>query len=263
MNLREKFAIRQQEFTALVSSVSLWTLNSEPLENRLNYFAHALPHLADPWFVAGTAVPDWLGAVARRTRPRPEKLLPETITNAFPHAPARQQVQAILAGIEQHHRDDDWFHRTAAFQEVQAQLTLDFRQAFGAQDGFRGGFLAHLSLELLLDASLMERYPGKIDQYYESLKLVDAEVVELAVNLASKHPTTVFDWFIPAFLEERFLPDYLDDTLLSWRLRQVWKRIGLDHMPEQLEQAIPAARKLVRHRTDELLPKHLYAWPIR
>ena len=33
---------------------------------RMNYFAHALPFLDRPYFVAGTAVPDWLTVADRR-----------------------------------------------------------------------------------------------------------------------------------------------------------------------------------------------------
>jgi hypothetical protein len=187
----------------------------------------------------------------------------ENVVEAFPDPVRRSQAMSVLAGIERHHHDDLWFHRTAAFQETLARLTLDFRMAFGAQDGFRGGFLAHIATELLLDASLMARYPGAIDRYYETMRSVEPSVVEQAVNLASTHPTTALDWFIPAFLEERFLPDYIDDALLGWRLRQVWKRVGLDEMPHNLEAALGPARTLVERRTDELLPEELYPWPRR
>ena len=36
----------------------------------MNYFAHALPFLDQPYFVAGTAVPDWLSVVDRQVRVR-------------------------------------------------------------------------------------------------------------------------------------------------------------------------------------------------
>jgi hypothetical protein len=42
----------------------------------MNYFTHALPHLRDPVFIAGTALPDWLSVVNRKVRLRPKALQP-------------------------------------------------------------------------------------------------------------------------------------------------------------------------------------------
>ena len=36
----------------------------------MNYFAHALPFLDRPYFLAGTAVPDWLTVADRKVRLR-------------------------------------------------------------------------------------------------------------------------------------------------------------------------------------------------
>jgi hypothetical protein len=44
----------------------------------MNYLAHALPFLDDPYFVAGTAVPDWLMVADRRVRMRPRYVEPWT-----------------------------------------------------------------------------------------------------------------------------------------------------------------------------------------
>ena len=36
----------------------------------MNYFAHGYAFLDDPYFLAGTAVPDWLSVIDRRMRAR-------------------------------------------------------------------------------------------------------------------------------------------------------------------------------------------------
>ena len=42
----------------------------------MNYFTHALNHLDRPYFMAGTASPDWLSVADRKVRLRPRQLDP-------------------------------------------------------------------------------------------------------------------------------------------------------------------------------------------
>ena len=42
----------------------------------MNYFAHGYRFLDNPYFVAGTAVPDWLNVVNRKARVRSKHALP-------------------------------------------------------------------------------------------------------------------------------------------------------------------------------------------
>ena len=46
----------------------------QPSDTPLNYLAHAHLHLDRPWFVAGTALPDWLSASDRPTRIHRDRL---------------------------------------------------------------------------------------------------------------------------------------------------------------------------------------------
>ena len=43
----------------------------------VNYLAHALTVLHDPWLVAGTSLPDWLRVVDRRARERDRQRGPQ------------------------------------------------------------------------------------------------------------------------------------------------------------------------------------------
>ena len=93
----------------------------------MNYLAHAAEFLDDPYFVAGTALPDWLGVVDRRVRVRSRQ--------AEPHAlDADQRVAALARGIVQHHADDDWFHRSDAFTQLHGRLTVLVRERLSAGD---------------------------------------------------------------------------------------------------------------------------------
>jgi hypothetical protein len=216
----------------------------------VNYFAHALPFLdGDPYFLAGTAVPDWMAVADRPVRVRGKLAEPVASSHADP------RVAAVARGVIQHLDDDHWFHATRGFAEVTSELTRLFREALGPEHPMNCGFLGHIVTELLLDWSLMERHPGRLADYYRRLREVDPFVVQSAVNQMSRGTTERLAALIPLFLEERFLEDYHDDARLLWRLNMVMRRVNLAELPQSLAAVLASARELVAQRTCDLLPQ--------
>jgi hypothetical protein len=213
----------------------------------VNYFAHAIDLLDDPYAVAGAAVPDWLGMTQPRIRCRARHARPW-----INHHDAT--VAAIARGVVRHHADDDWFHQTAAFGDLSTALAREVRRVTGDADGMRPGFLGHILVELLLDATLLEERPAALERYYDALASIDALVVANAVSELSAVDASQLASIIERFVELRFLFDYADDRLLVMRLNQVMRRVGLPQLPERLAEMLPAARTLVAARRDELLP---------
>ncbi len=146
----------------------------------MNYFAHALPFLDRPYFVAGTAVPDWLAVVDRQVRVRGKQ------AEAFRHD-ARPWVAEVAGGVLRHLGDDARFHRTRAFAETSLALSVCVRDHFGGDATLRPAFLGHVLVEVLLDATLIAECPDRLDAYYQALDQVDAERVAAAVNLMAGH----------------------------------------------------------------------------
>lgn len=217
----------------------------------MNYFAHALPHLDRPYFVAGTAVPDWLSVADRQVRLRPRQVEP-WLDN-------QDHLQAeIAAGVRQHLHDDGWFHATRSFTEVTTRLTHLFRHRLGADDQYHCGFLGHVGMELLLDAVLMERYPEKFEQYYAILTSVDSAAIQAAVNRMARLPTQRLQMFIDLFRQHQFLRDYADDVRLLERLNQVLQRVKLSPLPSFAHELLAESRQIVRLHVDELLPAEHY-----
>lgn len=212
----------------------------------MNYFAHACHYLDDPYFVAGTAVPDWLSVVNRRVRARPKL--------AAPHVDDEDpRVASIAKGIVQHHHDDNWFHQTRAFAELNLYFTKEIRDRLPHDDGFRPSFLGHILVEMLLDATLIEDNPAALDRYYAVVDTLDPYVVNRAVNRMATQETGMLAFFIPRFSAERFLYDYAEDGKLLVRLNNVMRRVRLPALPETLAEFFPEARRLVRQRSAELL----------
>lgn len=212
----------------------------------MNYFAHALHFLDRPYFMAGTAVPDWLTVADRKVRLRSKH------AEAF-RADPDPCVAAVAEGILQHLRDDARFHAMQAFAETSLELTVRVRDALGGETAMRPAFLGHLLVEMLLDAVLVADEPGRLAEYCQVLDEVDAQRVETAVNRMAPRPTERLAIFIDLFRRERILWDYLEDGKLMVRLNQIMRRVKLAPLPADFAAILPAARELVANRKSLLL----------
>jgi hypothetical protein len=217
----------------------------------MNYFAHGIRFLDRPWFLAGTALPDWLSVIDRRVRLRHK--------HVAQRADGSGSIDAELAaGARQHFEDDHWFHKTRAFAEATAHLARLFRDFLGPGDNFRCGFLGHIACELLLDSVLIERHPGLIDRYYATFAQLDAARLSEAVGALAGQPVDVAHW-LPLFCREQFLRDYADSVRLAYRLNQVLRRVKLDPLPAGIDEPLSAGRSIVRSYADGLLPASHFA----
>lgn len=212
----------------------------------MNYFAHALPFLDDPYYAVGTAVPDMLMVVDRRARLRAKRVAPLLRAD-------EGRTVSVAGGLLQHFRDDARFHETRAFAETSLALTVLVRDALEAESGFRPSFLGHLLVEVLLDASLIAEHPAELEQYFQRMASVDPRAVEAVVNRALPRPTDRLAPMIAGFSDERFLSDYLEDAKLMVRLGQIMRRVKLPPLPAEFQELLPQARSLVNRRRRELL----------
>jgi hypothetical protein len=212
----------------------------------MNYFAHGRPFVDDPYFLAGTALPDWLSVVDRRVRLRPAQA---RLHAASPDA----NLARVAAGVLQHHDDDARFHSSRAFAELSLELCALLRRRLPDDEGFRPHFLGHVLVEILLDAALIADDPRRLDDYYAALETLDCRVVEQSVATIGGRPARNLALFIELFSRERFLSDYLDDGKLLFRLNQVMRRVGLPRLPLETIETLRIARSIVSPRRDELL----------
>jgi hypothetical protein len=216
---------------------------------RLNYFAHAIRFLEeDPYFLAGTAVPDWMAVADRPVRVR-AKLAQQLIDST-----SDPVTRSVARGALRHLEDDDWFHATAAFVEVSSDLARRFRAFLGPDHPAQCGFLGHIVTELLIDSELDRRHPGRLQTYYQQLDQIDPLIVEAAVNQMARGETARLRVFIPLFRVHRFLFDYAEDHRLLARLNGVMHRVKLEPLPANLLSELATARGIVRDRIAELLP---------
>jgi len=214
----------------------------------MNYLAHGWRFADQPYFLAGTAVPDWLSVIDRKMRARGK-------TAALFVDDSDENLAALARGIVRHHSDDEWFHQTTTFNELSLAFTLQIRDVLPADDGFRPSFLGHILVELLLDATLTEEEPARLDRYYAALSQADPIFLQTAINRLSTRQSDKVAYLVTRFLQERFLYDYQEDGKLLVRLNHVMRRVGLPQLPAELAKLFPEMREVVRNRRFELLPR--------
>src|SRR5690606_23144230 len=114
-------------------------------------------------------------------------------------------------------------------------------------------FLAHILLEMLLDADLDRRGRVTFDAYYLALDEVDGhELQALAARLLSR-PSENLAFGLSLFKSARFLFGYRDDEALVRRLGGILSRTRQPPLPRAFVELLPGARALVRERAEELL----------
>jgi hypothetical protein len=212
----------------------------------VNYLAHAWYHLELPYRVAGTALPDWLAVIDRRLRLQPRRVRDLAEADLGCHSQVAQ-------GVLQHWRDDAWFHQHPVFAELSSRFAWRLRQEFDGESSLRPSFLGHILVELLLDATLIEERPQQLAYYYAALETIDVAVVtEAAERMTGQTAERLGPW-VRCFLAERFLYDYLDDTLLAKRVNQVLRRVGLAPLDQGLEKLLAEFRPQIRMARWQLL----------
>lgn len=214
----------------------------------MNYFAHGCDFIDDPYFLAGTAVPDWLQMMDRKIRARSKYALPFADES-------NELVAALARGILQHHHDDAWFHQSRAFVELSMQFSAAVSKELPPDDGFRPSFLGHILVELLLDSELIAQDPPRLDLYYEAIDSVDPQLIAEVVSRMTSRKADRLAWLIGRFSEARFLSDYSNDAKLLVRLNQVMRRVKLPQLPDSLGKILPEARQQIRSRMHELLER--------
>ncbi|QEG21935.1 hypothetical protein [Mariniblastus fucicola] len=215
----------------------------------MNCFSHALPSLDNAYVATGCCIPDWLSAADRKCRVREKKATP-FVDHDDPI------VAAVAKGIVNHHKDDYWFHTNQTFQQMNIKFAVELRELLDGERGMRTGFLGHVLIELFLDAWLHEKFPGKLEFYYQQLESIDPEKVQDVVNLFATKQTDKLAPAIRGVIKERYLFDYTDDSKTLYRINRVLTRIGLEKIDDRILEWMKNARTRVYDRVPDLLDQY-------
>lgn len=216
----------------------------------MNFLCHGRDVLHDPHLLVGTQLPDWVSVLDRRARPSREIVAKLGASS--------DEVGLIARGVSRHWHDDVWFHTTPAFLTLTEAMTAELRAAHPEDRRFRAHFIAHVLLEMLLDAYLMESQPGLLERFYTQLARVsDAALVRGATSLWQRSfPDLVR--LRARVVASQFPRGYLVDDELGARLSGVLARVRQPALPPALVALFPQFRRLVYSHAEALLtpPAH-------
>ena len=238
---------RRDESTIPLVAGSLHAQGIRKDKSQVNYLAHGRHVTGDPYVLAGTALPDWLGVADRRVR-IPARKIEQWRDHPDPF------MNAVARGVMRHHRDDDLFHHSIAFLGLCGEGRRQLDKAWPEARHHVTALLAHISIELLLDAEIARRHSNLIDLYYAGMDEVDPARIQSVVATITGRQVDSLSRFIDIFRKERFLHDYGDDARLDFRLRQVFRRIGIGSFPNSVRELWPRLRQRTAEEFDRLLP---------
>lgn len=216
----------------------------------MNCFTHALPFLDDPYFSVGCCLPDWLSAADRKCRAREKNAL-KWVDDSDP------VVASIAKGVVQHHTDDAWFHQTPAFNDLILNFSVEVRAIFGKEKSMRPRLFGHILVELLIDAFLNKKFPGRMEYFYEQVEAVNGTKIQDALNRFATKPTQMLVGYMELFKRERYLFDYSTDEGVIYRINRVFQRVKLQPMGKEILDWVPQARQRVYDRIPQLLSKYV------
>jgi len=213
----------------------------------MNYLAHARDVLERPWVLAGTVLPDWVRIIDSRAR-----LRPWMVDGAG--APGSPRAE-LHEGLARHFEDDAWFHATDAFREVTDAIVALIRERHPDRPDrrMRASFYAHILLEMLLDAWILETRPGVSGQFSRAVLSLDHDVlVSEAVRVTSRPVTGLID-IVGRFENPAVLAGYGNDREVARRLGVMGSRVRQPDLPADFESIVAEARSLVASRAADLL----------
>ena len=243
----------------------------------MNFLAHyvlarrlASPPPADlPAYVVGSALPDLIGLAAPRVRLRRDPLAPNNggtgqipekkgaINRAPTLAPPLLGAGGVSAGVQAHLLTDAAFHKTAAFAEAQAEVGALLEGAGFVGIRVRRFFVAHVLVELALDAALLRADPALGEQFYAAFAQADFHAVTRWAEAETGRPLPRLPEVLARFATSRYLLSYATDEGVATGLSRTCQRARQDGFEgENFARLVPVVQKavgLVAARAEALL----------
>ena len=193
----------------------------------MNFLAHYVlatrclaPSEPLPAYVVGTALPDLLPLASSRTRLRASSV--EATPTPTP------EDDALRAGVLTHLATDAAFHKTAAFADAQAEAKTLLSKTPFTNIRVRGFFVAHVLVELALDAALLRADPTIPNGFYTAFSAADTSQVAGWTEAVGGQPLSDLPPVLTRFARSRYLYSYSEDEGVAEGLSRVCGRARQD-----------------------------------
>jgi len=177
-----------------------------------------------PAYAVGTALPDFLSLAAPRTRLRLPLLGQSSATAAD---------LALTAGVFSHLTTDTAFHKSPAFAEAQVLASRLLKQAGFIGIRVRRFFVAHILVELALDAALLRSDPALGEEFYAAFGAADFGSIALWTEDAVSRPLPDLPYVLERFADARYLLHYHSNDGVAEGLSRLCIRARQDGFEEE------------------------------
>ncbi|MDB5120156.1 MAG: hypothetical protein JWN56_1374 [Sphingobacteriales bacterium] len=170
----------------------------------------------DPNLVVGIVLPDLVKNVNKAWNLHPEKT-PELFQ-------LTRSLESIFSGWKRHIKVDKYFHSSTFFSEHTDRIKRAVLPVL-QNSPVRPSFLAHITLELLLDSLLITEEVLDAHDFYSQLKTSDREALEGFLLQNNVIDTANFFKFFDEFIEASYLHSYREPKSIVYALNRICMRL--------------------------------------
>lgn len=206
----------------------------------MNFLSHYYfdQNATDPHLVLGAVLPDLIKNANKTWNLHPEKKQEQFS--------ASEKLQSILNGWQRHLAIDRYFHNSSFFKEHTQSLKEMLQPAMQSSPA-RPSFVAHISLELLLDNLLITEKTIDVAQFYTHLQSSDRITIIHFLELNAISDADRFLRFFDQFLEANYLHSYREASHIMYALNRIcmriWENPLSENQQEELKQILTTYRQ--------------------
>jgi hypothetical protein len=138
----------------------------------------------------------------------------------------------LISGSLKHYESDRLFHSSAFFEKYQGLINDKLKLAPLSENVNRKWFIAHVLTELLIDRQIVKTNKTCVDDFYESLILIDdAELIGFLGQMGMLDSRD-FIAFLNHFRNARYIYYYADNNKFLYSLGRIMMRVGIQELSE-------------------------------
>ncbi|WP_443938164.1 ACP phosphodiesterase [Pedobacter sp. MW01-1-1] len=183
----------------------------------------------DSTVVMGTVLPDLIKNASKEANLYPQKNDFLFLGNA--------DEENLLKGWKRHLAVDLHFHSSAFFIQKTADLKPLISSAI-VGTSIRPSFLAHISLELLLDHLLVDQNLIQVHTFYDHLIAVKKESLSNFLAHCGMKNEHVFNSFLENFISSKYLLSYQKLENISYALNRICMRLWPESLRDDQKEIL-------------------------
>ena len=212
----------------------------------MNFLSHYyFDQSSDAYTVLGTLLPDLTANAQKEWKLHPQKN-PQLFENDA-------ELNAILKGWMRHLAVDKHFHNSIFFNTHSHQLSAKLRPIL-RNSPVKAYFLAHISLELLLDGMLLKNNKVSTEAFYSHLAACDLKKIVEFLELNLVEDTQPFTLYFERFCSSAYLNSYRETEKIAYALHRICLRVWPEALTQTEQEQITEV--LVAYQ-DELAPVYM------